>query len=415
MLALSLLLTSSTLVRGYSVFTHEHLIDLTWNSAIQPLLLKRFPHSTATDLKSAHAYAYGGSAIQDLGYYPFSNEFFSDLAHYVRSGDFIVALLRDAQTVQEYAFALGALSHYVGDNIGHQDAVNVAVAQEFPKLEKKYGPSVTYDENPHAHVRTEFAFDVDQLAKHHLAPSAYLRFIGLQVPQRLLAQAFTETYALPLHRITGRAEPSVRSYRWSVRSFLPRIAYAETVLHRNALPPELDTAALQHYQADLSRADFETTWNRFRKSAGFKTHLIALLIEITPKIGVASDLAIKVPNAHTQDLYLASVNRAVAAYEAWLRQLGDSAQITAIPNRDLDTGEKTKPGAYPLTDETYAKLLRELTANPHKVVSSGLKEDVLAYYSDPDAPITTKKNAKAWQRVQSNLMALRQMGTPAAN
>ena len=127
--------------RAYSVLTHEQLIDLTWKDLL-PLLKERFPQTTAADLNEAHAYAYGGCAIQDLGYYPFSSKFFSDLTHYVRSGDFIANLIHDARNANE--LALGALSHYVGDTVGHHDAINRATAIAFPKLEKKYGPSVAY-------------------------------------------------------------------------------------------------------------------------------------------------------------------------------------------------------------------------------------------------------------------------------
>src|ERR1700719_2834251 len=80
--------------RAYSVLTHEAIIDAAWDNEIQPSLLKRFPNATPEDLMEARAYAYGGSTIQDLGYYPFGNRAFSDLVHYVRSGDFIISLIR---------------------------------------------------------------------------------------------------------------------------------------------------------------------------------------------------------------------------------------------------------------------------------------------------------------------------------
>ena len=176
--------------RSYSLFTHEQLIDLAWNASIRPLLSARFPRATAADLERAHSFAYGGCVIQDLGYYPFGKSFFSDLTHYVRSGDFVDSLLRNASTPEEYAFALGALSHYLGDTIGHHDAINPATGLAFPKLTKSFGPSVTYNENRHAHVRTEFGFDINQLSKHHLAPGAYLRHIGLRVSRPLLEKAF---------------------------------------------------------------------------------------------------------------------------------------------------------------------------------------------------------------------------------
>jgi hypothetical protein len=213
---------------AYSVQTHEQLIDLTWKSSIEPLLRKRFPAITGPQLQEAHAYAYGGCAIQDLGYYPFANAFFSNLTHYVRSGDFVRSLLRNARTPDELAFAIGAVSHYLGDSIGHSEAVNPSVANEFPKLRKRYGSSVSYEEDPRAHVRTEFAFDINQLHKHRFAPSGYLRHVGLEVPHDLLKRAFYETYGLDLSHIVGKGRPAVRSYRSAVRTFLPRIANADS-------------------------------------------------------------------------------------------------------------------------------------------------------------------------------------------
>ncbi len=252
------------------------------------------------------------------------------------------------------------------------------------------------------------AFDVDQLSQHRLAPGAYLRFIGLRVPTRLLAQAFEETYSIPLHELLHAGRPAVRSYRTSVRSFLPRIAYAETVLHRDEFPPDVNNAEFQQFLDAIARADFQTVWNQYRRKPGVETHLVAFLIRITPKIGVLSDLAIKIPTADTQQLYIKSVNRSVDFYGSLLKQLGEKPSIS-IPNRDLDTGETSKPGAYALTDQTYAKLLHRITNDGQRHVGPGLKQDVLAFYSDPNAPIVTKKNKKAWAQVLKDLATLRAM------
>jgi hypothetical protein len=396
--------------RAYSVLTHEQLIDLTWKDLLLPLLKERFPHTTAADLNQAHAYAYGGCAIQDLGYYPFSSELFSDLTHYVRSGDFIANLLRDARNANEFAFALGALSHYVGDTVGHHDAINLATAIAFPKLEKKYGRSIAYDQNPHAHIRTEFAFDIDQLSKHRLAPGAYLRAVGLRVPSRLLAQAFEETYSLRLREVIGPGRPAIRSYRTSVRSFLPRFAYAETVIHRNDFPPDVANDSLQIYLDHIERADFQTVWNRYRRTAGIQTKLLALLIRILPRIGALSDLAIKIPTQDTQNLYVKSVNRTIGVYEGFLKQLAAAPQLAEpIPNRDLDTGEKTQPGAYALTDKTYAALLHRIVTLHGRSIAPGMRQNILDYYSDTGAPVTTKKNAKAWAQVKKDLATLQNL------
>jgi hypothetical protein len=405
---------SSGVSPAYSVFSHEELIDLTWKDLLQPLLVKRFPRTTQADLQEAHAYAYGGCTIQDLGYYPFGNDFFSDLTHYVRSGDFVANLLEDARDANEYAFALGALSHYVGDNVGHHDAINPATGLAFPKLAKKYGSAVTYDENPHAHVRTEFAFDIDQLSKHRLAPGAYLRFMGLHVAYRLLNQAFEETYSLPLRGILGPGRPAIRSYRTSVRSFLPRFAYAETVIHRNDFPPDIANDSLQVFLDHIARADFQPVWNRYRHKPGIRTHLLAVFIVVVPKIGALSDLAIKIPTQDTQDLYVKSMNRSIEMYAGLLMQLAAAPNLTQpIPNLDLDTGEKSRPGAYALTDKTYARLLHHITTDPQRSIASDLKQDILDFYSDSNAPIATKKHGKTWAQVVNDLGVLKKMPTAA--
>ena len=211
---------------AYSVLSHEELIDLAWNDSIRPALLARFPKATEHQLVVAHSYAYGGCAIQDMGYYPSGKRFFSDLTHYVRSGDFVEWMLQNARTIDEYAFAMGALSHYLGDSIGHSEAINPATAFEFPKLEGKYGGSVTYGQSPHGHIRTEFAFDVEELASLEFAPPAYLRAVGFRVPRKFLERAFVDIYGFDLHWILGRARPALRSYRTSVRSFIPAFAEA---------------------------------------------------------------------------------------------------------------------------------------------------------------------------------------------
>lgn len=393
---------------AYSVLTHELLIDLAWKDSLEPALKARFPGITPAELQLAHSYAYGGCAIQDLGYYPFNNQFFSNLAHYVRSGDFIVTLLHDSRNADEYAFALGAMAHYFGDNIGHHDGVNPSTAISFPSLEQKYGRIVTYDENPHAHVRTEFAFDVDELSKSHLAPSGYLRKVGLRVPTQLLARAFFEIYSLPLHQVDKSGKPIVRSYRFAVRSFLPRIAYAETLIHSKEFPADSPDPVTQAFLDSLRHADFESTWSAYRRKPSFMTHLFAFFIRITPKVGVLSELAIKIPTPETQHLYLDSVNRTREAYRNAVQQLIAGTEPShVLPNRDLDTGEKTRPGTYPLTDETYAKLLRAVTATSHSSVEPGLKADILEFYSDPNARNATKKNHKEWAQVLANLARLR--------
>lgn len=405
--SLLVILVFSALSPGYSVLTHEELIDLAWSEAIRPMLLKRFPNTTGAQLREAHAFAYGGSAIQDMGYYPFGKRFFSDLTHYVRTGDFVAWLLRNAQTVNEYAFAIGALSHYLGDSLGHSEAVNPATAVAFPKLAKKFGTVVTYDQSPHGHIRTEFAFDVGELASSEFAPPGYLRFIGLRVPRRFLERAFMAVYGFDMDRVVGHARPALRSYRTSVRTFIPSFAEAEVVLHGNDFPvPDDNDETYQRFIERVRRTNYERKWNHPYSGPGFKAHLLAGLVFILPKIGPISDLAIKIPTPLTQDLYLRSVNHTVDEFHKILRSLAeDSPQPVALANIDLDTGFRLERGDYPRADEAHRSLLDRLTKAPDVAIPTTVKQNLLDYFAG------IKNSEKSAKKVKRQLKILEKMNT----
>ena len=442
-LLLLLLLVATPLrpAAAYSLLTHEQLIDLTWDTSIVPLLLSRYPTLTPAELQQARAYAYGGCVIQDIGYYPFGDAFFSDLTHYVRSGDFVVALFRNARNANELAFAVGALSHYIGDSIGHADATNRAVPIEFPSLEHKYGPVVSYAQGEHQHVQTEFAFDINEIAHHHMAPVHYLRHVGLQVPTRQLADAFYQTYGLA-EDFGGRRglRINVGGYRFATRAFLPRIAYALTVLHGKHEPAELITPDRLELNREIAAIEQENHWAAYRRKPGIGTYSLAGLLFILPKIGPIKLAAIKGPTQATDSEYAHSVLTSQNALRGLLARFTpppattpaasnpaasaapDTASAAPNPssdrahplaNRDLDTGDKTKPGGYRLTDETYATLLHRLAANPAQPVPATIKESLQAFYSDPSAPIFTRRKPRAWAQVQTDLATLNTM--PVSN
>jgi hypothetical protein len=402
LLAVALVFPPTT--SAYSVLTHEELIDLAWNESIRPLLLARFPGTSEEQLREAHAYAYGGSAIQDMGYYPFGKEFFSNLTHYVRAGDFVVWLLQNAQTPDELAFAIGALSHYLGDSIGHSQAINPATALEFPKLRHEFGPIVTYDESPHGHVRTEFAFDVEELSDAALAPPSYMRFIGFKVPRRFLERAFLSTYGFNIHEVLGRAHPALRSYRTSVRSFIPAFTEAEIVLHRHQFPAHPDDQAYHIFAERVARTNYDRKWRPYR-GPGFKAHLLAILVFIIPKIGPLSDLAIKIPNRGTEELYLQSVNRTVDSFREALHQLAASETPLVLANNDLDTGYPVKLGDYPLADQTYAQLLDRITSRPDRLIPEALRQDIIGHYEGLGSTTNAQKKTNAKLQVLEKMIA----------
>ena len=423
---------------GYSLITHEQLIDLTWKDSIVPLLLSRYPNLTPAQLDQARAYAYGGCVIQDLGYYPFGDQSFSNLTHYVRSGDFVVNLFRNAHDANELAFAIGALSHYIGDSVGHAEATNLAVPIEFPKLKAKYGSSVNYAEGKHQHVQTEFAFDINEIAHHHVAPIMYLRHIGLAVSMRQLALAFYQTYGIT-ENFTGRHRISSDEYRFAVRTFIPRMAYAVTLLHRSHEPPDPTTPDAVELEKEATQVGLDNNWQAYRRGAGFETYLIAGFLFIVPKVGPLSLVAVKGPTKQTEEEYAHSVAVSTTVLRqilthftpvaerfkgpvpplAKLTHADDASPLARDPhhplsNRDLDTGRVVQPGGYPLTDSTYANLLHRLVQKPTQPIPPGIKEDIQKYYSNLDLPITTKKDPDRWKQVLADLNTLAAMPTSTA-
>ena len=261
------LVAFAPLCAGYSVLTHEEIIDLLWNQQIRPLLLARFPNSTPEDLKTAHAYAYGGSVVQDIGYYPFGSHAFSDLTHYVRTGDFVQAMLNDAQDLNEYAFALGALSHYVSDINGHP-YINLSVGMEYPELAREYGPAVPYDVDHKAHLHTEFGFDVLQVAKGRYAPENYHDFIGFEVSAPLLERAFYDTYGLKLTDVMPKEQLAIGTYRRSVSQIIPEMTKVALLVKGKELKREIPNFNREHFLYHLSKADYQKSWGSGYQETG---------------------------------------------------------------------------------------------------------------------------------------------------
>jgi hypothetical protein len=385
---------------AYSVLTHEEIVDLLWTDQIQPLLLARYPGLSEEQLKEAHAYAYGGAVIQDLGYYPFGNREFSDLVHYVRSGDFVLELLLESQDVNEYAFALGALSHYASDIAGHP-AVNQSVAIEYPKLRAKYGASVRYAEDKTAHLKTEFGFDTAQVAKNRYASQQYHDFIGFQVSKPLLERVFPVVYGMQLKDVLTHEDLAVGSYRFAVNELIPQMTRVALQTHKKELMRETPDFAKKKFLYRLSRSDYEKQWGKDYVKPGIGSRILSTLLRYMPKVGPFKGLAFNNPTPQTEDLYFKSINKTVDQYRTFLQAVGSGTLV--LPNCDLDSGEPTTPAEYSLTDEAYAKLLAQLSDRKFDLTSPELRANILQYYSDPTAAIATKKDPVRWQVVLTDL------------
>jgi hypothetical protein len=389
---------------AYSVLTHEEIVDLLWKDEIRPLLLKRFPALTEDQIREAHAYAYGGAVIQDLGYYPFGSKQFSNLAHYVRSGDFVRELLLESQDANEYAFAMGALAHYASDIAGHP-AVNQAVAIEYPKLRAKFGNSVKYAENKTAHIRTEFGFDMVQVAKSRYASQQYHDFIGFQVSLPLLERVFPVVYGVELKDVLPRESLTISSYRYAVSRLIPEMTQVALRTHKKDMTREEPSFSKRKFLYRLSRSDYERNWGKEYTKPGFGARVLSVFLHYMPKIGPFKAMAFKSPTPKTEEMYFKSINTSVDQYRTYLGELRtDSLRLSNI---DFDTGKETKAAEYTLTDDSYAKLLAKLSERKFDRTSAELRQNILNFYGDLSAPIDTKKDSAGWQAVLTSLDQLK--------
>jgi hypothetical protein len=397
---------------AYAVLAHEAIIDSAWSTNIRPLLVKRFPNATADELKEAHGYAYGGAIIQDMGYYPHGTHFFSDLTHYVRSGDFVLAMLRDSKDLDGYAFALGALSHYAADNEGHLMAVNLSVPLLYPKLKRKYGDVITYEENPLAHVKTEFGFDVLEVAQGRYAPASYHDFIGFGVSVPLLEQAFQETYGLDLKSVLSDEDKVLGSYRYDVSQLLPKATRIAWSLKKDQIMKDQPGITKRKFLYNLSRASYQKNWGNAYQPPSFGEKFLAFLVRILPKIGPLRVLQLRTPTPQAERMFEASFDTSLQRYRDLLEQ--EAAGHLDLPNDNFDTGGVTGPGKYRLYDDTQAQLLDALAKRNFTGASSDLRTELLDFFGHPDAPYATKSKPREWARVQVELEHLRKAALPVA-
>jgi Zinc dependent phospholipase C len=408
-IALFLLLNPAQ-TRAYSVLSHQAIIDAAWEDEIRPALLKRFPNATPEELSAAQAYAYGGAIIQDLGYYPYGSHFFSDLTHYVRSGDFILALLNDAKDVYEYGFALGAMAHYAADNNGHRIGTNRAVPLLYPKLKKKYGDSVTYEQDKLAHAKTEFGFDVLQVARERYAPESYHDYIGFEVAQGLLERAFCETYGIELKSVLVNEEKTLTSYRHAVSKLLPKATRIAWHLKKDEITDDLPGMTKRKFLYNLKKSNFEKEWGKDYKKPSAGEKFLAFIYLLIPKWGPLKVLQFRTPTPETERLFEASFNQTLDLYRELLRQQREGT--LKLANDNFDVGSDTGPGKYKLNDNAHAELMGRLADQKFAGASSALLAELEDFYSDPSLPYVNKKDHKAQARLQAALEQLKSVKNP---
>ncbi len=390
--------------KAYSVLTHEAIIDASWSKKILPLLKYKYPAATDDELKQAHAYAYGGCLIADMGYFPFGSTYFTNLAHYVRSGDFVEALLSESQNLNEYAFSLGSLCHYMADKYGHSIATNHVVPITYPKDKEKFGPVVTYEEDHTAHSRVEISFDVLQTARGNYATPAYHDFIGFEVAKPVLERAFLKTYGEDINTVFGDLDLAIGTFRWSVKSLLPTITRTAWVLKKDDIKKLNPSANSHSFHYKMKRKAYYSEFGKDRKKPGFKAVVLSFIVRILPKVGPLKALKFKDVGPEGEKLFIRSFDTVLVHYADALAVLHDKKQ--PLPDVDYDTGFPTQPGEYHLADKTYDDLIIRLKESKFDNLTIPLKENILSFYSKADTTALALKYPDDWKKAS---IALKEM------
>lgn len=396
---------SFSVCMGYSVLTHEALIDACWEKSLQPLLKQKYPTATPQQLEEAHAYAYGGAVAPDMGYYPFGSKFFTNLVHYVRSGDFVMALIDESTDINEYAFALGALCHYEADKYGHFLGTNPSVPIVYPKLRDKFGNYVTYEQNKTAHVRMEFAFDVLQTARGNYASTAYHNYIGFKVARPVLERAFRKTYGLDINSIFSNLSLAIETFRWSVKRLFPEMTKVAWVIKRQDILKKNPGMTSRQFIYKMRNANYYQEFGKKQKKPGIFANFLSLIIRIMPKVGPLRALKFKDPGPQAEKLFIQSFDTALANYTSALTNTKHSNLF--LPNIDFDTGQPTAPGEYELTDDTYEELVVKLNDHNFDSLSAPLKQNVLNFCSNIKPDLKTRRSKKDWEKTTEAIEKLR--------
>jgi hypothetical protein len=380
---------------SYSILTHEAIVDACWDKYIQPLLKLKYPDATDQQIHDAHAYVYGGVVMPDMGYYPFEKSFLSNLVHYVRTGDFVENLLKEAQNVNEYAFALGVLCHYYGDIYGHGIGINHSEPLIYPKVKEKFGSVVTYEQDRLSHVRTEFGFDVLQTSRGNYVATNYHDFIGFKISKPVLERAFKRTYGLDLDKTFPNFKMASYTFSWSIRHLVPWFTRVGLAHNRKQVRETDPGRKGKSFAYKMHRIKSYTDTTLQDQSPGLSSYIVSFAFKIIPKFGKLRALNFKAANSDAEKIFIQSFDSTVANYSVALQNL--ITNYTDPDNKNYDTGKKTRKGEYGLADKSYGDLLLKLDKNNYEDMPADLKMHIISFYGNSyngEKDTLTKKDKK---------------------
>jgi len=390
--------------RCFSILAHEAIIDAEWDITLKPILLKRYPSATLDDLIKAHAYTYGGSLVADMGYMPGGDGYFTDLLHYVRSGDFIINLLSEADSLNEYAFALGALSHYMADKYGHSMATNVTVPELYPELKQKFGKVVTYENDHTSHSRMEFAYDAVQVGRSNYASVAYHDFIGFNIAKPVLERAFFNTYGQHLSLIFKNFDASVSTMRWGVKNLFPALTKKAWKAKKDEIVKANGTATVRSFRYKMSRRMYNKEFSGKRNKPDFKARVAAFFVKILPKVGPLKNLKFVYPGTEGEKRFTHVFDTIIQKYAIASKQW--DAQLLQLQDINLDTGHPMAYGKYHLADDTYCKLVLNLQKEGFACLTPILQAHLVKHFEGALLHETYKEHPEDEAEMQ---LALQQM------
>jgi len=223
---------------------------------------------------------------------------------------------------------------------------------------------VTYEQNPLAHIRVEFGFDVLQVSRGRYAPQSYHNFIGFQVAKGVLQRALHDTYSLELNDLLADLDLALGTYRHTVGSVIPEMTKVAWNLKQEDLMNSSPGITRRAFVYNLSKASYRKEWPVRYEKPGIGARILAIIIEILPKVGPLKALSIKLPTPQTEKLFESSFDKTLNEYRGLLREEGQ--QRLRLANLDLDTGAPTKPGEYWMADDAYSKLAIQLAEVPRQ-------------------------------------------------
>ena len=387
--------------QAFSVVAHQTVVDQAWDGTLLPALRKRFPNTTQRELEDAYAYARGGSHLPDLGYFPLGNHLFTDLLHYVRTGDFYERAVKEARSAQEYAFALGMLAHYEVDTIGHPEATNLAVPIIYPKLAGKYGASVTYADSPSAHLETEFRFDVLQVAHLHEIPNLFEDSIEFKVPREFLERVFEETYGLKLDDLFVNYDVALNTYRWGFRTLIHEGTGIAWELYRQDIESLQPGIKREQFVQGMSRADFVKQFGKAFLEPSYFVQFIGFFGNLVPNIGPLKRLPFKPLPDNVKQFYFRAYRNASDEYLKEISVAESGGMV--LPDLILDTGEPARAGAYAPADKAYAELLDHHAQDNFAHMPKALAADMLGHFRDRDAAFRFEDNQEKREKIVEEL------------